>query len=270
MQIGEISVSMLHIDNTHAETRYDCVAQEMPVSLEFNAIAHAVMLASPIDIEDFAYGFALTEGIIDDASQIYDIQIQTVKQGLIVKLDIASSCFARLKYKRRQLAGASGCGICGAESLDHVLRKIQAVSPPEIKLSTHTVQTILSELDLHQTLQHKTGATHAAAWFNLNGTLKLLREDIGRHNALDKVIGAAMRQSNSEAPVGPIVVTSRASMEMIQKALIAKTRYLIALSAPTSLAIELAEHHGLCLIGFARKNAFNVYSHAEYLSEIPM
>lgn len=270
MQTGETTTSVLHIENTHAHTRNDAVAIEMPVSLEFNGIAHAVMLASPIDIEDFAFGFALTEGIIDGANQIYDIQIQPEKQGVIVKLEIANSCFARLKVKRRQLAGTTGCGICGAESLDHVLRPIQTMTPPERQLSTHTVQAILRTLDSHQTLQHTTGATHAAAWFNQKGELKLLREDIGRHNALDKVIGASMRQSNPERPTGPIVVTSRASMEMVQKALIAKTRYLIALSAPTSLAIELAKQNGLCLIGFARNHAFNVYSHADYLSHIPI
>lgn len=270
MQTGEITASVLHIESTHADTRIDSVAIETPVSIEINGIAHAVMLASPIDIEDFAFGFALTEGMIDDVNQIYDIQIQPVKQGVIVKLEIASSCFARLKDKRRQLTGTTGCGICGAESLDHVLRPIQTMTPPERQLSTHTVHAMLSTLDSHQTLQPTTGATHAAAWFNQKGELKLLREDIGRHNALDKVIGAAMRQPNLKRPDGPILVTSRASMEMVQKALIAKTRYLIALSAPTSLAIELAKQNGLCLIGFARKNAFNVYSHADYLSQIPI
>lgn len=266
MQATEPAAAVLHVENGSVRTMTDNLAQECPVAFEFNGITHAVMLASPVDLEDFALGFALTEGIIDEARQLYDTQIEVAEHGFTIKLEIANRCFTRLKDKRRQLTGSTGCGLCGAESLTHVIKSIQPVQAPSCKLDARIVRKILTELNAHQPLQHATGATHAAAWFDLQGRLNLLREDIGRHNALDKVIGAAMRQHPPERPDGPIVVTSRASMEMVQKTLIAKSPYLIALSAPTALAVDIADRHGLCLIGFARENSFNVYTHAELLT----
>ena len=266
MQNAERHTRVLHVQGDQYRQAVDTLATETPIAFEFNGISHAVMLASPIDLEDLARGFALTEGIIDEAKQLYDVHIDASDCGFTIKLIIASSCFARMKDKRRQMTGSTGCGICGAESLTHVLRSLPSIPTPHQKLNPDHIPSILEELNHHQPLQHRTGATHAAAWFDLAGKLKLVREDIGRHNALDKVIGAVMGQYPTGQPDGPIVVTSRASLEMVQKSLIAQSPYLIALSAPTSLAVEMADRHGLCLIGFARHDSFNVYTHPELLS----
>ena len=252
----------------------DLVAEEVPVALVFNGVSHAVMLASPTDLEDFARGFAITEGIVDSPGQIYGIEVNAVAPqgdkaelllGYEVQIDIASSAFARLKEKRRNLTGRTGCGLCGTESLDQVLRPL-----PDVLVSKHfavdaeVIDRALRALPQFQQMQHLTGATHAAAWFSPDGELLLLREDVGRHNALDKLIGAGLAAGHQNRGVkfgeGFVLVTSRASMEMVQKTLAAGFAMLVAVSAPTSLAIEIAKRHGLTLIGFARPGRYSAYN----------
>ena len=243
----------------------DTLAEEVPVALEFNGISHAVMLATPLDLEDFALGFTLSEGIVDTPKEVFDIQVETGCDGITVKLEIAAGCFARLKEMRRNLTGRTGCGLCGTESLAHALRPLQPLPQPR-RLDSVAVGRALAGLRRHQTLQQATGATHAAAWCADDGTLRLLREDVGRHNALDKLIGAALAQHPTELD-GFVVVTSRASMEMVQKTVTAGFSSLVAISAPTRLAVDLAEQAGLCLVGFARPERWVAYSHAERLDE---
>lgn len=252
----------------------DLVAQETPVALVFNGVSHAVMLASPRDLEDFARGFALSEGIVDSPSQIYGIEVNAVVPvgqstetlaGYEVQIDIASAAFVRLKEKRRNLTGRTGCGLCGTESLDQVLRPL-----PDVPVTKHVVvdaeviDRALKALPQFQEMQHLTGATHAAAWFSPDGELLLLREDVGRHNALDKLIGAGLGAEHQKGQTkfgeGFVLVTSRASMEMVQKTLAAGFAMLVAVSAPTSLAIDIARRHGLALVGFARPGRCSVYN----------
>ncbi|MBZ0072053.1 MAG: formate dehydrogenase accessory sulfurtransferase FdhD [Gammaproteobacteria bacterium] len=241
------------------------VAEEEAVALEYNGTTHAVMLASPADLEDFAIGFSLTEGIVTDLSELYDIEIEAREHGISVRLHIAARAFASLKERRRSLVGRTGCGLCGAESLEQVYRVPAAVT----SVSRHRPRSLRSgfeQLRAGQILMQNTGATHAAGWLDSQGRLGLIREDVGRHNALDKLIGALTR-SRCDFNQGGLLVTSRASYEMVLKAASVGIGFLAAISAPTALAIRLAEETNVTLVGFARDDCFVVYSHPERLHE---
>jgi len=264
-EVAEVSVKVMSGGKPLGDS-LDWVAQEVPVALEFNGISHAVMLATPADYEDFALGFALTEGIIDSHEQFFGAEAVIGGSGVSVQINIASSCFARLKEKRRNLTGRTGCGVCGTDSLDHVLRSLPRASNCSTPVQASAIRTALMNIQTHQRLQQQTGATHAAAWFDCSGQLQLLREDVGRHNALDKLIGAGLRNKHADWSKGFLIVTSRASMEMVQKALIAGFNLVIAISAPTQLAIDIASQHGLGLIGFARPEKWTVYANAHLIA----
>lgn len=244
--------------------RSDWVAEEVPVALEYNGISHAVMLASPSDLEDFAFGFSVTEGIVDDYTQIHDIEQTSSEQGETLHLTIAASCFARLKDRRRSMTGRTGCGLCGTESLEHAVRL-----PPRVQgggeFEAGAITRALINLREQQLLLSATGATHAAAWCNAEGDIVVLREDVGRHNALDKLIGALQRRrmNGVGADAGFIVVTSRASYEMVHKTAMAGVTLLAAVSGVTGLAIDVAQTAGVALLGFVRGEDLSVYSHKE-------
>ena len=246
----------------------DMLARECAVALEFNGVSHAVMLATPLDLEDFALGFALSEGIIDRPQQCYGIEILEGDDGWTVRIEIAAACFARLKDSRRNLTGRTGCGLCGVESLTHVLRVLPDLHGAGSAIDPACVSRALSELGWHQAIGTATGATHAAAWADQDGSIRIVREDVGRHNALDKLIGAGLRAEPADWGTGFLIITSRASMEMVQKAAMAKCAILIALSAPTDLAVRLADQHGICLAGFATPGRWTIYSHPQRLGHI--
>lgn len=237
----------------------DCVAEEVPVAFEFNGISHAVMMATPDDLEDFAYGFALSEGIVDTASQIHDVEISATHMGLTLHIGIAASCFARLKDIRRNLTGKTGCGLCGTESLSHAVRIPQCL-PVSPMFAASAVASAMAAMRSRQLLLSLTGSTHAAAWCESDGEITLIREDVGRHNALDKLIGALARAC-LQANTGFIAVTSRASYEMVQKTATAGVGTLAAVSGVTGLAVEVADCVGLTLLGFARGDDVCVYTH---------
>jgi formate dehydrogenase accessory protein FdhD len=241
----------------------DRVAEEVPVALEFNGISHAVMMATPADLEDFAYGFSMTECIVDDVAQIHDCEWTTSAQGCTVHLSIAASCFARLKEKRRNLTGRTGCGLCGTESLAHAMRALAPLTTPRC-FDAMAVVLAAARLREHQCLLAVTGATHAAAWCRADGQIELVREDVGRHNALDKLIGALLR-SRVEVGSGFVIVTSRASYEMVQKTATAGIALLAAVSGVTGLAVDVAQDAGLTLLGFTRGTDFSIYSHPQRL-----
>jgi FdhD protein len=243
----------------------DWLAEEMPVAFEFNGIAHAVMLASPADLEDFAIGFALCEGIVDALADLHDVEVESGAAGITLRIDIAARCFARLKERRRSLTGRTGCGLCGAESLERALPVLPRVAAAPARLGAGAVSRAVASLRAAQELGSATGATHAAAWCDAAGALGLLREDVGRHNALDKLVGALARGGVAAAS-GFIAVTSRASIEMVHKAAVAGVPLLAAVSAPTALAVECAQAAGLALAGFARGRDMVVYAHAECLN----
>jgi len=251
----------------HLTPDTDYVAQETPIALEYNGISHATVLATPADIEDLALGFSLTEGIIRHANDLYDLQIEQTMQGHIVHLTIASACMVQLKQRRRTLAGRTGCGLCGLESLDSVVQPLSPVAAPPQKIAPQSIMQAMRDLRERQPLHQKTGATHAAAWADFSGVLHHVREDVGRHNALDKLIGALMRNPSQPPSVkdGFALLSSRASFEMVQKAAAAGIPAIVAVSAPTHYAIQTAHQLGVLLIAFARPQGFTAYAHAEYL-----
>jgi FdhD protein len=239
-----------------AQQSTDCIAQEVPVALVFNGISHAVMMASPADLLDFALGFSLTEGILQHPDELYDIEVVQEERGISVQMHISAERLAQLKQHRRSLTGRTGCGLCGTESLEQAIRPVPRVQAPE--LTDQAIQHALASLKQHQPLQASTGATHGAAWCNSAGEILLAREDVGRHNALDKLIGALVKTDLPRAG-GFALVSSRASYEMVQKSCSAGFGALVAVSAPTALAIEQARLAGLMLVGFARSGRHVIY-----------
>jgi FdhD protein len=237
------------------------VAREVPIAFEYNGISHAVMLATPADLADFALGFTLSEGIATRA-EFYGVEAHAANNGITLAIDIAAAAFMRLKSRRRTLAGRTGCGICGTESLDQVLRPMPELSSVSLRVSAATLARTYASLPDHQPLQRATGAAHAAVWCGSDGVISLVREDVGRHNALDKLIGALIAGTVNPAR-GFALVTSRASVEMVQKSASVGIALLAAVSAPTALGVQIASDCGQTLIGFARGADFCVYSHPE-------
>ena len=247
-----------------SERSTDWLADEVPVALVFNGISHAVMLATPADLEDFALGFGLTEGLLADASELHDVEVRETTLGIEVQMEVAGACEFRLKERRRNLTGRTGCGLCGTESLEHVHRSLPSFTlvSQRISVDTAAVGRGLRSLRAAQVLQQSTGAAHAAAWCTPYGDALLVKEDFGRHNALDKLAGA-MSRARIDASQGFVCVTSRASFEMVQKTAMIGASMLVAVSAPTALAVRIAEAAGMALAGFARQDDFVAYTSPE-------
>ncbi|MFW5431997.1 MAG: formate dehydrogenase accessory sulfurtransferase FdhD [Methylophilaceae bacterium] len=244
----------------------DQLAEEVPIALVYNGVSHAVMLATPQDLEDFALGFSLTEGILQDKSELYSIEVQQQENGIELHLDVASEQFAQLKERRRSMAGRTGCGLCGAESLMQVFRLPEAndKNARQVKISMHSIFKAHDEIRSLQTLQKTTGATHACAWADDAGHIQYVREDVGRHNALDKLLGHLVRHG---VQGGFILTSSRASYEMVQKVVMTGFNVLAAISAPTGLAVRIAEEYSVTLLGFVREQQYVAYSHANRIIE---
>jgi len=242
----------------------DLVATEVPVAVSYNRQPHVVMMATPRDLEDFALGFSLTEGLLDSAAEILSCRVIPRDEGIEIAITVAEDAAERIGRQRRNLTGRTGCGLCGAERLEQAVRRPGAV-PQALKVSHEALQKALGALGGRQPLQAATGAVHAAAWCLADGSLHMVREDVGRHNALDKLIGGLTRGGGRPEP-GFVLVSSRASYEMVQKAASVGMELLMAVSAPTSLAIEMARDCGLTLVGFARHGRHNVYTEPERIS----
>ncbi|HET8610217.1 MAG TPA: formate dehydrogenase accessory sulfurtransferase FdhD [Burkholderiales bacterium] len=249
------------------ERAMDLVAEEVPVALSYNGTSYAVMLATPHDLEDFAAGFSLSEAIVGSIDELHDLQITRTEEGIAVDIAISPARFFKLRERRRNLTGRTGCGICGTESLAHAIRRPPPVASPSLKVRPTAIHRALAELGKLQTLNSATGAVHAAAWASAGGAVRLLREDVGRHNALDKLIGS-LAWNRSGFADGFAVITSRASYEMVQKAATAGIALVAAISAPTGLAIRLARETGVTLVGFARQRSHVVYTHSQRIHEI--
>ena len=241
--------------------RQDTLAKEIPVALVYNDIAHTVMMCSPRDLEDFAMGFSLTEGIIDKPADIYGIDIEEVCNGMEARIELATRCFVALKDHRRTLTGRTGCGICGAEQIQQVYKNVAKLDRT-LTFNVRQFDTCLQQLYEAQELGKQTGSTHAAAFFSVEGKLLAIREDVGRHVALDKLLGW---HAKADKPQGFIVVTSRASYEMVQKTVSCGIEMLVAISAATDLAVQMAEQYNLTLVGFAREGRATIYSGKEKL-----
>lgn len=239
----------------------EALIEEVPVALVFNGVSHAVMLATPTDLDDFALGFSLSEGIVSSPREVFASEIAHCPDGIEVHLEISSERFAALKMRRRNLAGRTGCGLCGVESLKAAVRSPARVARRP-SVTAEAIARALATLPNHQPLHRATGAAHAAAWVGVDGDILAVREDVGRHNALDKLIGALARNSVSPAS-GFVAVTSRASYEMVQKVAAFGAGLLVAVSAPTGFAVRLADECGVSLAGFARAGRLSVYTHRD-------
>ena len=241
----------------------DAIALETPVALSYNGLSHVVMMLTPADLEDFALGFSLSEGIVERPAQIYALETLAHAGGLEVAITLGNERFQHLKDRRRNLAGRTGCGLCGAESLEQAVRPVPPVAC-DTAIAPAAIQRALAALDRWQPLQRATGAAHGAAWCDGDGTIRLAREDVGRHNALDKLIGALARSGEPRGG-GFALVSSRASYEMVAKAAHAGIGILVAVSAPTAFAVRLAVEAGVTLVAFARAGRLSVYTRPERL-----
>jgi FdhD protein len=247
----------------HHSTVEDCIIEEVPVVLVYNAHPHVVMLTSPLNLEDFALGFSLTEGIIARKEEAEAIRVVQRAKGVEVRISIPEERAEKLLGARRNMTGRTGCGLCGATTLEQAIRPVPPVGAG-ISITASQLQRVLKALSQHQSLNRLTGAAHAASWVNSNNEIVCTREDVGRHNALDKLIGA-LAQAQTDFEQGWLIVTSRASYEMVQKACSVGITLLVAISAPTGLAIRLAQDSGLTLVGFARNNRYVIYTHPHRL-----
>lgn len=244
--------------------RADSIAAEVPVALTYNRISHVVMMATPLDLEDFAVGFSLTEGLVGHPEDILSIRIIPRQGGIELAITITEDWFDRLATHRRNMVGRTGCGLCGAENIDQALRQPIPVSH-SLTIDHAAVQSALDQLESHQPLQAQTGASHGAAWCGPGGAIVTVREDVGRHNALDKLIGSLYR-GGFDPNYGFVLVSSRASYEMVYKTAAAGIELIVAVSAPTTLAVEFAERSGVTLVGFARPGRHNVYTFPERIT----
>jgi formate dehydrogenase accessory protein FdhD len=249
--------------STAVETVERDLPEETPVALVFNGVSHAVMLATPADLEDFALGFALSEGIIGKRQEMLEVEIVSLSDGIEARVTLLARQFAALKERRRALAGPTGCGLCGMESLDDVLRPLPKVAA-DFTIAASALRRALAEMPQHQVLNRATGAVHAAAWADGAGKIVLLREDVGRHNALDKLIGA-LAARDIDPSHGALLLTSRLSFELVQKAAMAGMPVMMAVSAPTARAIRLAEQAGITAIGLARADSMLAFTHTQRL-----
>jgi FdhD protein len=261
---GSIGCSVIRRRNGGRSEASDRVVEERPVALVFNGISHAVMMATPIDLDVFALGFALSEGIVGCASDVFDIEAIHHAESAEVRLTVSQRAFAALKGRRRALAGATGCGVCGVESIG-----LLDLHPPNTApagdaaagIGVEAVNRAARELPAHQVLMRETGGIHAAAWCGRDGGILEAFEDVGRHNALDKLMGRlAGRRIDTRS--GFVFLSSRASFELVRKAARLHVTMIATISAPTSLAIDVARRAGMRLLGFCRGDGFVEYASA--------
>lgn len=229
------------------------VIVETPIAIEYNGIGYAVMMATPIDLKDFAIGFSLSEKLIDHAGQILTVDVHQAELGWILRMQLPQKNAEKVFARARQRVSESSCGLCGMDSLEEVMRPLPLVST-QIEVPDESIFVALSSLRPHQTLNAATGSAHAAAFCAPDGSILMTREDVGRHNALDKLIGA-LASARLDISTGFILLTARCSLELAQKAILANCPMLVTISAATDLAIDIAQKYGLRLVSLARPDA---------------
>lgn len=239
-----------------------CVPEEQAVAFTFNGSTHAVMMATPADLEDFAVGFALSEGLIDDRSEIESLEVVALPLGIEIRVWLKEDRAKVYAQHRRSMAGPTGCGLCGVESLEAAMRPTPSVTSSRGAYTPQAIIAAMASLEPGQKLNEATHAVHASGFWTEAEGLVALREDVGRHNALDKLIGALVRGGRTAAS-GLVLTTSRVSIELIQKAARLDAPVLVAVSAPTAAAIRLAEASGMTLVAVARRKDFEVFTHTE-------
>ena len=243
------------------------LASECALALSFNGLNHVVMMVSPNDLEDFVLGFSLSCGAVESIDEIYDLRLSGAGEALQADIQISSRAFWNLKQQRRQLAGASGCGLCGVAALEQALPQLPRLNAQPLPPAEH-LHALRERIEAAQFQARSSGALHAALFVDARGSLALCREDIGRHNALDKLIGA-LKRGKFDCASGFAVVTSRCSLELLHKAVRAGLTTLVSLSAPTALTVDWARRHGLNLIHLPHHSAPRVYSPAPAEADQP-
>ncbi|HEX3236000.1 MAG TPA: formate dehydrogenase accessory sulfurtransferase FdhD [Gemmatimonadales bacterium] len=241
----------------------EVIAEETPVAIVYNGIPHVVMMATPQDLEDFALGFSITEELIATPDDLLKVECVRYSQGHEIQATVTPRSEEIIAGRTRRLTGRTGCGICGADSVAAVLKQLHPVGDAA-SIPPSAISVALESLVSWQTLNAAAGAVHAAGWAGLDGAIQVVREDVGRHNALDKLIGALLKRG-IDPKSGFVVVTSRASFEMVQKTTVLGAPLMAAVSGPTGLAVRIAQQAGLTLVGFARGGRHTVYTHPERL-----
>jgi len=234
------------------------VPEETAIAMTYNRTTHAVMMGTPADLEDFAVGFSLAERIVAGADDIEELEVVPAELGVELRMWVAEPLMIALEKRRRQIAGATGCGLCGMESLADAMQAPPKVSA-DASFAVAQIAAAVAGIGAHQVLNHTTRAVHAAAFWR--DGLVALREDVGRHNALDKLSGTLLRAGETPA-TGFLVMTSRISVELVQKAAVLGVGMIVAVSAPTALAIRVADAAGITLVGIARSDGFEVFTHS--------
>ncbi|MEP6990884.1 MAG: formate dehydrogenase accessory sulfurtransferase FdhD [bacterium] len=252
----------IRLEHGSASVTEETLAEETPVTFVYNGVSHAVMMATPSDLEDFATGFSITEGLVGDGAAISSIAVVRYAKGIELQIDTTAE--VATEARRRRLSGRSGCGICGMADVEQVLRTLPRVESAT-RFASHAVSLAMRELADAQPLNRATGAVHAAGWASVDGAVHIVREDVGRHNALDKLIGVLVRGGIDPA-TGFVVLTSRGSFELVQKVAVFGAALVAAVSAPTGLAVRMAEQAGITLAGFARADRVTVYTHPARIS----
>ncbi|MER9307509.1 formate dehydrogenase accessory sulfurtransferase FdhD [Mesorhizobium sp. M0293] len=238
------------------------VPEETPVAFSFAGTTHAVMMASPADFEDFALGFSLTEGIIALPEEIEAIEVEDHGAGIDIQIRLKDTANTRFEARRRRLAGPVGCGLCGIESIEEAMRSVDSVGASKLTLDADDIVASVKLLSKVQPLHTETGAVHAAGFYVPDKGIVMAREDVGRHNALDKLAGALAR-AGIDGASGAVVVTSRVSVEMVQKTASIGSAFIIAVSAPTALAIRTAQGAGMTLVALVRGDDFDIFTHPD-------
>jgi len=238
------------------------VPEETPVAFSFAGTTHAVMMASPADFEDFALGFSLTEGIIAEPKEIEAIEVEDLGAGIDIQIRLKDKANTRFQARRRRLAGPVGCGLCGIESIEEAMRSVDAVGASRLTLQSEDITSAVRLLSKLQPLHAETGAVHAAGFYVPGKGIVMAREDVGRHNALDKLAGA-LAKAGIDGATGAVVVTSRVSVEMVQKTAAIGASIIMAVSAPTALAIRTADAAGMTLVALVRGDDFDIFTHPE-------
>jgi len=239
------------------------LAEEVPVAFSYDGATHAVLMATPDDLEDFALGFSYTEGIVTTPAEIAELAVVSVTEGIVLRMWLAGARSDAFAARRRRFVGPAGCGMCGLESLAEANRTIP-MARYDLRVSRQDIEKAVAALPASQLLNMQTRAVHAAAFWRPDQDL-VLREDVGRHNALDKLAGALLRTGRSTAD-GVIVLSSRISIELVQKAGMMGASIIVGVSAPTALAVRTAEMAGLTLVGIARDDGFEVFTHPERIT----
>ena len=253
-----VSRDFVRLDESGTSDAQAAVAEEVPIAFVYNNRPHVVVMGTPADFEDLARGFSVTEGIVDDVRGVRRVEVVRASHGVELQIEISDGEATRLEDRNRAMVARTGCGLCGVETINDAMRMPAPVAS-RLRVSRQALERASAALSRQQTLNNQTNAVHAAGGASVDGNVSIVREDVGRHNALDKLLGAVLT-GGAETSAGFVIVTSRASYEMVQKAASCGVELIAAISRPTALAIRFAEAANMTLVGLLRGSTANVYA----------